>query len=191
MSFFLVPLLLGFVFGGASAFTAAYSRRLGERGGQLITAVLRNVLGIPLWVIGYLWAWRTTSPWVLTPRPAFTTLGWLLVGAGLLPVAIGHIYVGMRSHLPSIRDTLVRNGLYAYVRHPIYAGGLVMLPGFALVRPTQAVLLASGLMFLYLIVQARLEEKDLSERIPTYQDYMRGVPRFVPHFLPHQGRVVK
>ena len=53
MELFLIPLIFGFVFAGASAFTTVYSRRFGERGGTIITAILRNLLGIPLWIIGY------------------------------------------------------------------------------------------------------------------------------------------
>src|SRR3989304_2719198 len=50
---FLFPLVLGFLLGGASAFTAAFSRRWGERRGQMATMILRNALGIPLWIFGY------------------------------------------------------------------------------------------------------------------------------------------
>lgn len=180
MYLFLIPLLAGFAFAGASAFTAAYSRRFGEHGGQIVTAVLRNALGIPLWLIGYLWAWVISSPWVFTPSTFVTVLGWLLIIAGSVPLVVGHIYVGTRSHLPSTRDTLVRHGLYAYVRHPIYAGGLLMLPGLALIRPSLTVLAASAIAFTWLFVQARLEEIDLVQRLPEYRDYMRDVPRFIP-----------
>lgn len=62
MYLFLIPLILGFFFAGAASFTAAYSRRFGERGGQAMTAVLRNVFGAPLMAIGYVWAWVTPSP---------------------------------------------------------------------------------------------------------------------------------
>ena len=180
MYLFLIPLLAGFAFAGASAFTAAYSRRFGEHGGQIVTAVLRNALGIPLWLIGYTWAWLIPSPWVFTPNTILTTLGWLLIIVGSVPLAVGHIYVGMRSHLPSIRDTLVRHGLYAHVRHPIYAGGLLILPGLALIQPSLTVLVASVTAFAWLFVQARLEEIDLIQRLPEYRDYMHEVPRFIP-----------
>lgn len=43
---FLAPMILGFALGGASAFTTAFSRRRGERGGQTATMILRNTLGI-------------------------------------------------------------------------------------------------------------------------------------------------
>lgn len=184
MCLFLVPLLLGFGFTGASAFTAAYSRRFGERGGLIVTAVLRNVVGIPLWVIGYVWAWLIPSPWVFTSNAILTTLGWILVIAGSALLVVGHINVGMRSHLPSARDTLVQHGLYAYIRHPIYASGLLILPGLVLIRPSLTVLVVSAIVLAWLYVQARLEEIDLIQRLPQYQDYMRDVPRFIPRLRP-------
>lgn len=180
MYLFLIPLLVGLVFAGASAFTTAYSRRLGDRGGTIITALLRNVLGIPLWVVGYIWAWLTPSPLLFTPNAFSSTLGWILIAAGSLPVIAGHVYVGMRSHLPSVRDMLVRHGLYAYVRHPIYAGGLIVLPGAVLIQPSLTVLVASAIVYVWLFAQARLEEIDLVQRLPEYRDYMREVPRFIP-----------
>ena len=67
MYIFLLPLLLGFALAGASAFTAAYSRRWGGQGGQMATSILRNFLGIPLWVIGFMMAWLQPSRVVLAP----------------------------------------------------------------------------------------------------------------------------
>lgn len=82
--------------------------------------------------------------------------------------------------MPSVKDTLVRHGLYAYVRHPIYAGGFAIVAGLALIRPTSAFVIACILGFIWLIVQARLEEIDLLQRMPDYKDYMKQVPRFLP-----------
>jgi hypothetical protein len=53
MFIFLVPLMFGFAANLASAFTTAFSRRWGERRGAVITAVLRDILGIPVWVLGF------------------------------------------------------------------------------------------------------------------------------------------
>ena len=180
MELFLIPLIVGFIFAGASAFTAVYSRHFGERGGTIITAILRNLLGIPLWIIGYAWAWLIPSQWVFTSNTVLTTLGWILILAGTTPVIVGHVYVGMRSHFPSVTDTLVRHGLYAYVRHPIYAGALLVFPGLVLLRPSLTVLIASVAAAIWVFIQARLEEIDLLQRIPEYREYMRDVPRFLP-----------
>lgn len=135
--------------------------------------MLRNVFGIPLWVLGYLWAWLIPTPWIFKPSPIPVALGWIFVIVGSVPVLLGHADVGMRSHLPSVRDTLVSRGLYAYVRHPIYAGVLIIMPGLALIQPSLAVLVASALGFVWLFVQARLEELDLLQRMLEYWYYMR------------------
>lgn len=177
---FLVPLLLGFALVWASAFTTAYSRRWGERGGQWTTAVLRTILGIPLWLLGFALAWLAPSPMLLSFDPASQILGWVLVGMGLIPVMWGHIALRWRTGMPSVRDTLVRSGLYARVRHPIYAGMILVFIGIALARSTSEVVLACALGIAALIAQARLEELDLVRRLPAYRDYMRQVPRFIP-----------
>jgi len=182
MYLFLFPLIVGFVFAGASAFTATYSRRFGERGGTIITAILRNLLGIPLWLIGYAWAWMIPSQWVFPPNLFLAIFGWILVVSGVVPLLVGHLYVGMRSHFPSVKDTLVRHGLYACVRHPIYAGALLIFPGLVLLRPTLTVLIASVAAMTWVFVQARLEEIDLLQRLPEYREYMLEVPRFIPRW---------
>ena len=180
MAIFLI--IIGFALVGASAFTSAYSRRWGEKGGQWATIILRNLLGIPLWVTGFVLAWLEPSPFLANPNRALKLIGSFLIISGAIPFIRGHIELGWRTHMPSVKDTLVRHGLYAYVRHPIYAGGFVVLAGLALIRPTSAFVSACILGFIWLIVQARLEEIDLLERMPDYKDYMKQVPRFLPRF---------
>src|SRR3972149_10254993 len=84
-SAFLFPLVLGFALGGASAFTAAFSRRWGERRGQMATMILRNALGIPLWIFGYILAWRAAAPFLFVPRRGGAAAG----GGALHPAAGG------------------------------------------------------------------------------------------------------
>jgi protein-S-isoprenylcysteine O-methyltransferase Ste14 len=175
-------LLLGFALAGASAFTAVYSRRWGERGGQLATSILRNVLGIPFMAVGFILAWRAPAPLLWSSRTTFEVLGWLLVAAGSAPVIWGHLLLGWRTHMPSVRDTLVRHGLYAHVRHPIYGGMFLVLTGMALLRPTWIFVPVCALAGVFFVVQARLEEVDLAQRLPAYRAYMAEVPRFIPRF---------
>lgn len=182
MYLFLIPLVLGFALAGASAFTAAYSRRFGERGGRLVTSILRNLLGIPIWFMGFVMAWQAPSPRLWPSQGATTAVGWLLIAVGSVPVTWGHLLLGWRTHMPSVRDTLVRHGLYAHVRHPIYAGAIPMFAGLALLKPTTTVVVACGVAIAWLLVQARLEEVDLLQRLPAYREYMHQVPRFVPRW---------
>jgi protein-S-isoprenylcysteine O-methyltransferase Ste14 len=179
---FLMPLLLGFALVGVSAFTAAYSRLWAARGGQLLTSILRNFLGIPLWLFGLILAWRAPAPLLSGSSEALKILGWLLLAIGAVPVIWGHLLLRRRTHTPSVRDTLVRHELYAHVRHPIYGGMFLVAGGLALLRPTLAVVLACSLGFAWLIIQARLEEVDLVQRLPAYREYIEEVPRFIPRF---------
>lgn len=180
MYLFLIPLLLGFVLGGVSAFTATYSRWWGERAGALATSILRNVLGIPLWLVGYILAWVQHAPLFFNPDVIIKTLSWLVIFAGAILVSWGHVMLGWRTHFPSIQDTLVRHGMYGRVRHPIYAGIFLTLIGFTLLNPTLPVALASAVAIVFFIVMAQLEEIDLIQRQPEYREYMKEVPRFVP-----------
>lgn len=180
MFWFLVPLIIGLALAGASAFTAAFSRRWGAAGGRIATFVLRNLLGIPLWVFGFILAWIAPAGWVLDPGRITAALGLLLIITGAIPVIWGHIELGLRTHMPSIKDTLVSSGMYAYVRHPIYAGGILVLAGLFLLKPSLTVLIASAVVIAWALIQARLEEIDLMERMPDYKVYMERVPRFIP-----------
>jgi protein-S-isoprenylcysteine O-methyltransferase Ste14 len=179
---FLIPLLAGFVLAGASAFTAAFSRKWGERGGQIATSVLRNVIGIPLYFFVLVLAWKVPLPALIDSTLAIRSLAWGLIVAGSIPIIVGHWQLGWRTHMPSLRDALATSGLYAGVRHPIYAGAVLVFAGVPLLHPTSAFITACALSIAFFLIQARLEEFDLIERIPAYRQYMQDVPALLPRF---------
>jgi protein-S-isoprenylcysteine O-methyltransferase Ste14 len=74
----------------------------------------------------------------------------------------------------------VVQGLYTYIRHPLYSGMILELTGLFLWIPTLSVLVACILGVVWVMLQARLEEMDLVERLPAYKDYMQRVPHFMP-----------
>ena len=182
-----VPLLLGFALDAASAFTTVYSRRWGKSRGELVSFVLRNVLGIPLWMVSLGFAVQSPSPLVFAASRASLILGWLLLAAGATIQTFALVVLRLRAARPSVDDALATKGVYAHVRHPIYAGLLLEFAGLVLVKPRQTVLLAAALGAVWVWVQARFEEKDLVDRMPQYQEYMNRVPRFVPR-LARKGK---
>lgn len=177
---YLLPLVAGFLLNWASAFTTTYSRWWGEARGRLACLVLRDVIAIPLWVLGLSLAVRRPAPRLFGTQAPVENLGWLLFAAGLVPIVLALPMLGRRAAAPSVRDNLARRGIYARVRHPIHAGMLLVFAGLALAQPTGPVVLACALGVLWVIVQTRLEEADLLQRLPTYRAYMAQVPRFVP-----------
>jgi protein-S-isoprenylcysteine O-methyltransferase Ste14 len=168
MYLFLIPLLLGFLFNSASAFTAFYSHYLGVRGGILTSVVLRDVIGIPVWALGYALAARATSNQLFSLAFITSVFVSLLMLAGVVIICAGLISLRWRAAAPSVRDSLVAHGIYNYIRHPLYSGMILELIGLFLWIPTLSVMITCILGLVWVMIQARLEEMDLVVRMPTY-----------------------
>jgi protein-S-isoprenylcysteine O-methyltransferase Ste14 len=83
---------------------------------------------------------------------------------------------------PKPRETgaLVVRGPYRVVRHPVYAGGLVILLGYSLYSSVWALAATAGLGVLWAF-KARVEERYLRDRYPEYDAYAARVRhRLVP-----------
>jgi protein-S-isoprenylcysteine O-methyltransferase Ste14 len=110
-------------------------------------------------------------------------LGAPLIAAGLALAAWGVRSLG-RSLTPGTEPLpgapLVTSGAYTHVRHPIYAGIVLGLAGYTLAWSNWTLALLVGLLvWAYFSGKARAEERWLVERYPTYEAYMRQVPRRV------------
>jgi protein-S-isoprenylcysteine O-methyltransferase Ste14 len=110
-------------------------------------------------------------------------LGGLVVLAGCALAAWGARSLGPSltpgtEPLPDAK--LVTSGPYAHLRHPIYAGLVLILAGYTLAWSNWTLALAVGLLARqYFEAKARAEERWLIERYPSYQSYMVHVPRRV------------
>jgi methanethiol S-methyltransferase len=139
-----------------------------------------------------IWQWRGLDAviWDVT-EPVGRGLLWGLFAAGwlLVPVVtlmINHfdlfgtrqvwLYLRARPYtaLP-FRTPL----LYNRIRHPLYVGWALAF--WATPTMTLGHLLFAGAMTLYMIVAARIEERDLVDHYgDTYRAYQRRVPAYVP-----------
>jgi protein-S-isoprenylcysteine O-methyltransferase Ste14 len=180
MFLFLVPITIGFICNLASAFTSVFSAKWGERIGTLVTVLLRDVFGIPVWGLGFAAAALTASPLLFTPMLWSTIAGGLLVAAGALVIVIALATIRTRAAAPTARDALAETGIYGRVRHPIHTGTILEFLGILLVMPSNTVAMACVLGLVWVLLQTRFEEWDLLRRIPGYRSYMECVPRFVP-----------
>ena len=84
--------------------------------------------------------------------------------------------------LPCPKDNavLIQDGLYQFVRHPIYFGVLLAALAWLLIFPGIYILIyAIGLFFLF-DIKARREEVWLVERFPDYRDYQHRVKKLIP-----------
>ncbi len=134
-------------------------------------------------VVGVGWA-------VLGGAPGFHRPGWLVaaqaavLAAGLALGAVaardydlGRL-AGTRPDRMATPEPLNVTGLHRWVRHPLYAAGLLILWGVATDPPGVATAVWGSL---YLVIGSRFEERRLLRLYGTaYATYRARVPAFVP-----------
>lgn len=117
-------------------------------------------------------------------------VGWLCmaIGAGWVIAAFRKYdllefsgFLQMKSGQPPEHDSLNTAGVNAWVRHPLYFGTLLVVWGWFIISPTDAVLLLVVLASLYTYIGARLEERKLVQQFgEAYRSYQREVPMLLP-----------
>jgi protein-S-isoprenylcysteine O-methyltransferase Ste14 len=108
------------------------------------------------------------------------TLG--LFAAVIARMQLGRNWSDIEKSYVQQNHAVVAHGLYRWVRHPIYAGDLLLLIGLELALNSAAVFAAAALV-LYVRQQAIREEQTLLQTLPGYEQYYRRTARFLP-FLP-------
>jgi protein-S-isoprenylcysteine O-methyltransferase Ste14 len=75
---------------------------------------------------------------------------------------------------------LVTGGIYAFIRHPLYASLILLGFAWALLWRSWPVLGLALVQAIFLDAKARCEERYMIARFGGYGDYMRRVKRLVP-----------
>ncbi len=116
---------------------------------------------------------------------ALIAAGFVLFGLGAVIGIAGVAALGRnRTAFPQPQDgsELVRCGIYAHVRHPLYTSVMLSSLGWALGWQSGPACLAALVLLPFFHLKARAEERWLRARFPEYADYERHVPRFLPQF---------
>ena len=80
--------------------------------------------------------------------------------------------------------TLVETGIYKYIRHPQYAGLLLLSLGMMVEWVTLPLLILYPVMVFMYVRLAKKEEQDMIEEFGTdYQNYMSRTKMFIPHLV--------
>lgn len=110
-------------------------------------------------------------------------IGMVLAAAGCTLLLAGLVRLG--SNLtplpyPKQHATLVQTGPYRFVRHPMYAGGIALAYGWALLVGGWLTLVYATILFLFFDVKSNREERWLKSKFPDYADYQRRVRKLIP-----------
>lgn len=128
--------------------------------------------------------WHLPSPLLRGAVWALFGLGCAVVAAGFLALDGAQLFGLAQARAAAARRDYVEaplqvRGLYRYLRHPLYTGTLLTL--WATPTMTAGHLLLAGVFSAYVLVGARLEERDLlrahGESFRSYRDH---VPAFLP-----------
>lgn len=114
---------------------------------------------------------------------ASATLGLILLVIAAVCGLAGTVSLGKQLTpfpQPSRTAKLVRNGIYALMRHPLYTAVFTASVGWGLLRHSWPALASALLLGPFFDAKARVEERALRERFSEYTDYERRVKKFIP-----------
>ena len=140
-----------------------------------------------LGLIGLVFLGPQTSPRLADwPVPlyrvsVFAGVALMLAGGSLLLAGLLRLGPNLTAlPYPQPHASLIETGPYRFVRHPMYAGGIVLAYGWALLVCGWLTLIYATLLLVFLDVKSSREERWLIEKFPEYRDYQRRVRKLIP-----------
>ena len=141
---------------------------------------------VALSVFASLWVDR----WLSLPRWSFSwwslglsipllILGWLLSGWSV----VAFFRTGGTPVPFNPPPRLITNGLYAYIRNPMFLGGFLFLLGLGVLLGSLSLTFIFGplLIVLYVFYVKAVEEKEMEKKFgQEYLEYKKRVPMFIP-----------
>ena len=148
------------------------------------------------WIaLPYLAATRTSEPWAIPQfavEPVYAGLRWAAAAVGLVCLALSvECWLRMGDSwrmavTPGQTTKLVTSGLYAHIRHPIYALSILLMLCSVIVVPTAPMFVIAAIHIALMVMKARNEEAFLlNAHGETYARYRARTGRFFPRFGAH------
>jgi len=109
----------------------------------------------------------------------------VLVGAGLVIILFGILNLNdSLSVFPSPKKnaSLISNGIYKYIRHPIYTGILIAMFAYSMYDASLMKFLITSVLTVVFYYKSSFEEQLLIERFSEYDAYKKETGRFFPRW---------
>lgn len=135
-----------------------------------VLEVLVPISSLALTYLG--WSWLRTSPPLDNPARLVLSLSLQLLSSALVISAL-MAFSDRFGFNVEVRG-LVQNGIYRWLRHPIYTGYMINFCSVTILRPQPAVFAWAALCAGLLIWRSKLEEQKLTAAIAEYSDYQKG-----------------
>jgi len=155
-------------------------------GVPLTIYLLAPLLGLPVWAFGmnesHLWAFALDRLGLVSlDRGVYLVMAVsvVVIAAGLTLLAVGWATV-YRGH-----GRLVTKGVYRYLRHPQYAGLILIVIGFNIMWPTLPTIVMAPILVVMYTRLARREDQELATFFgERFLQYAASTPAFLPGARP-------
>lgn len=155
-----------------------------ERYYRIIYNVLAVLLILPILLAGAV----IQGPRLLPENDALRYLAMFFATWGVILIRLTFKVHSFRSFAgfdrpDSENAKLLREGILGMIRHPMYAGGLLIVIGYGLFAPTVTNLIICVISAIYIFIGIGIEEKRLTAIFgEPYLTYKKEVPALIPRF---------
>jgi len=109
------------------------------------------------------------SPWIQQSNDQ-VRFGLMVMALGELITVLGMFYLRSSFSIFSEARGLVSQGLYRWVRHPLYLGEIISVWGYVFLLPNAITVFSSSLFTILQVFRAKVEEAKLLQVHPEYAD---------------------
>lgn len=125
--------------------------------------------------------------WFKNPFAPIQVISWVLFLLSVY-IAIAGFLILMKIGKPEANfentSVVVKEGLFKYIRHPLYLSLFLLGTGVMIKDPGPAQIVFGFVNLVALYITARMEEKEMIARFGNeYQEYMKETKMFIPFIL--------
>ncbi len=114
----------------------------------------------------------------------FEIISWFLMFLSLLigVTALVNMKISNLNIMPTLKDnhTLITNGIYNHIRHPMYTSVILLSLALLLTNLSLINILTMLILIIDLYLKANFEEKLLISRFSNYKKYTNKTGKFLP-----------
>jgi protein-S-isoprenylcysteine O-methyltransferase Ste14 len=125
--------------------------------------------------------------WFVNPFSILQIISWIVLFLSIYVVITGYLLLKRKGKPDSNFENtslLVKSGIYAYIRHPLYLSIFLLGTGAMLKDPAPVQMLLGGINLIAVYITARIEENEMITKFgDDYRLYMTKSKMFIPFIL--------